>query len=239
MWMGPLIISIVLAVVLLVLQRQDSNRARRVRYRFIQLYKAQLADLDRLRIQLIKIFESLSSQGAGEPELELYERAVQDFERLLISMRAIPLSNPNFDLIKAASLLVKNSTKQIERLQARIVEAKQAGMTSNKTTTRMAGCYFCSKPAVSEPLRRVRLKIDGETKQVIGCLVCRTAMKQNRTAKVLFFNKNGQSLHWSQIEDFKPEESYFQINSPTPKELGRHQLRLVYSTDEKDREDLK
>jgi hypothetical protein len=237
MWIVPLFISLALGIVILALQRQDSNRSRRASYRFLQLYKAQLAELDRIRMDLIKIFERLSTEAPSEPNLQLYEKSVQDFERLLIGIKAIPLSNPNFDLIKASNLLVKNTQKKIERLHSQMLEAKRKGVTSVRPPAGMAGCYFCSKPAVSEPLRRIRVKIDGETKPVLGCLVCRTAMKQNRTAKVLFFNKNGQSVHWSQIEDFKPEESYFLINSAKPKELGRHQLRLVYSTDEIDRED--
>ena len=235
MWQIPLLISVVLGIVILALQRQDSQRRRRANYRFLQHYRAQIADLDRIRTKLLQIFDKLSQLRAGEAELQLYEKAVTDFERLLIGMRSIPLSSPNFDLIKASDVLIKATKRNVDRL-LQSLEGNKPAISATKKSFELTGCYFCSKPAISEPLRRIRVKIDGETRNVLGCLVCRTAMKQNRTAKVLFFNKNGQSVHWSQIEDFKPEESYFLINSAKAKELGRSQLRLVYSTGEKDHE---
>jgi hypothetical protein len=231
MWILPLLVCAALVWILWLLQRSDRFRARRAVHRYYYRYRALLEDLERIRLGLVTLFQKVSVQlPHSTAGFVAYEKLVVDFERLLMSLKSIPSTSPNLMLLKSIEVLAKDLSTRLGVAQDMLSGKTRSNAHKALPTKVMEGCYFCSKPALVEPLRRIRIKIDSDLKVVLGCALCREAVKRDRTAKVLYFVKNGKSVHWSESEDYRPEESYFQINAPGSKELGRSQLRLVYST---------
>jgi hypothetical protein len=105
MWILPLIVSILLIVGIWALQRSDGQRSKRATHRYYLKHRALLEDLDRMRRGLIGIFERVSSTPTGQSDgFAAYEKLVNDFERLLISINLLPIASPNLALLKSVEI---------------------------------------------------------------------------------------------------------------------------------------
>src|SRR5262249_11693130 len=107
----------------------------------------------------------------------------------------------------------------------------------SKSKAVASGCYFCSRPVVANRFSLVKVKIDGQVKEVSGCKICKDELESSKKVKVLYFMKDGQPIHWSEVPDYKPSEDFWNINqqsaaggpkaaAPTP---AKRRLEIVKS----------
>jgi hypothetical protein len=119
---------------------------------------------------------------------------------------------------------MRGRTVNFDALKASTFEAKKKPATT--------GCYFCSRPVLANRFSQVKVKIDGQVKEVMSCKICKEELESTKKVKVLYFMKDGHPVHWSQVPDYKPSEDFWNINKPgQPQAVQKtRKLELVRST---------
>ena len=211
----PLIAAVLLSVVLFVLHlwqdRRQKDFVRNYRARFIQM----VSQLD----AVVAVVNNLGSHVAriSDPRLlDFYEGNLKMLETLLLAVRKHPPFGRDSSELDPAFFLIRDLRRRTERTQKAFRKAllgKEVRMQDlYGHDGKGAGCYFCSRPVVANRFSNVKVKIDGDVKQVTSCQICRNELESTKKVKVLYFMKKGQPVHWSQIEDYLPSEDYWNIN---------------------------
>jgi hypothetical protein len=91
------------------------------------------------------------------------------------------------------------------------------------------GCYFCSRPFDPTLFSNVRVKLETATRSVTSCQWCKEVLTKTKKARVLYFLKDGNPVHWSEWEEFVPGPSFWNINVDEIKTSNAQKLQLVYS----------
>jgi hypothetical protein len=93
------------------------------------------------------------------------------------------------------------------------------------------GCHFCSRPFEAQLFGKVRVKIDGSSQEVAACVFCRQKLLTTRKARILFFQENGEQVHWSKAKSWTPSPEYWNINRDEATQVTKApHLELVYSS---------
>ncbi len=219
MWWVPLVTAGLLGLGVLVLhswqQKRQLREAKSYRGRFVQ----RVAQLDSLT-RAANTLEPPARQVKDPKVLDYYEGTLKVLETLLTAVRRIPPFGADVASLDSAFFLVRDCRERIGRAQQAFqdsVRGRQVkfedlhGAPKPAATT---GCYFCSRPVVQNRYSQVKVKIDGAVKEVLSCKVCKDELETTKKVKVLYFMKDGQPIHWSDVADYRPSEDFWNINKP-------------------------
>jgi hypothetical protein len=164
---------------------------------------------------------------------EYYEGCLKILETLLAAtVKLKPFGNEP-SALDPAFFLVKDCQDRIFRTQ-RAFREQMRGRKVNfdelygrRKDNQTDYCYFCSRPTILNRFSKVRVKIDGQTREAVSCPICRIELEQTKKVKVLYFLQNGKPVHWSETPDYSPSEDYWNLNKRDPKKSPK-KLMLVY-----------
>ena len=235
MWWLPFVTASLVGVLMLVLQlaqrRRSQTGASTYRARYLQLV-SQLESSTAIANHLASYLRELKD----EKLIEYYEAGLRILETLLSVVCKLPPFDDNPDTLNSALFLAKDTHSRFLRTQEGFRDSKagkkvrydRLSNQSSNSDAVIKGCYFCSRPYMADRFSNVRVKIEGQTKEVISCNVCKEELAHTKKVKVLYFLKDGKPIHWSDIADYKPSEDFWNIN----KRGGVHKVRrleLVHS----------
>lgn len=230
-WIAPLFAVAISAIVLLASyaqRRRDSIRARQYR----RLYAQILAKLSHTTT-IVNALAELLPFVSNVKVVAYYQDCLRSLENILILLTKLPRFGTDLGPLKSAYILSRSCQKKVERTRSAFRRTVQGRAPNYNKLYDVAeaqrlpkGCYFCSRPYQAEKFSRVRTKINGVAIEVYGCQVCRDELVAARQVNVLYFLKEGQPVHWSQVDGYVPSENYWELNKRAPKS-GRPQLELV------------
>jgi hypothetical protein len=152
--------------------------------------------------------------------LDYYESTLRILETLLQTMRRVAPFGTDPAILGSASFLVKDCEKRVERTKAafrELLKGREVNLDhlyGRSTRRAETGCYFCSRPVITDRFSRVKVRIDGQTKDVLSCNTCKEELKSSKKVKVLHLVKDGKTIHWSESSDYVPSDHYWNINKP-------------------------
>lgn len=198
-------------------KRRHVKDAKTYRYCYQQL----VAILDRTTKKANAI-ELLSGKMLDSVVFEYYESTLKLLETLLEAMGKVTPFGVDPSSLDSALFLARDCEQRIARLEAayteslagRIVDYEMLTEKRRRESTieKLVGCYFCSRPFMEERFSQVRVRLEGEIKQVMSCAVCKEELETTKKVKVLYFMKDGKPIHWSEVADYQPSEDYWEIN---------------------------
>jgi len=205
-------------------------RASKYRDRFERL----IDEIERL-VVLANSMQNLANQTRDVVLLDHYQAALRMIETLLIAVKNVRTFGEDSEALAAPIFLVKDITARLQKIEA----AMELGIRGKpheflKLAPVMAqaviGCHFCSRPFDATLFAKVRVKVDGQTEEVATCVYCRERLLSTRKARVLFFEENGEQIHWSKAKSWTPSPEYWDINREGASGRSRSpHLELVYS----------
>ena len=152
--------------------------------------------------------------------LEQYESFISLIENILIIMSKVKPFDTDLQILNSVNVLITEGEKRIYLLHKIFLNFLQNNkkVLNDKTAFKEIhipiGCYFCSRPFPYNGFSNVRIKIDGMVKEVYSCDVCKHTLEKDKSVKVLFFIKDGKPLHWSEVKEYNPIKSYWDLNNP-------------------------
>lgn len=183
--------------------------------------------------------------------ITMFEQTLLSFETLLGALLAmlkhdlglrgnLRLANVgsyNQSGVSSALALANHITAKVSIIEKALqseIEGKTVGLNElypEQTAVTMPGCYFCSKPTPQDKNSGVKVKVDDEVRRVHACPTCREALLLTKKVKVLHFQQDGKTVHWSDYKDFVSNNSYWNLNdsSVCKTEKTKSQLRLLKS----------
>jgi hypothetical protein len=194
-------------------KRSDFFSAKSYRARYLQI----VSQLEFVTIG-VRQLEEFVPRLTEARVLDYYESSLRILETLLQTMRRIPPFGADPAILSSAGFLVKDCEKRVERTKTAFRESLQGkGVNFEHLFGRSAksvekGCYFCSRPVVLDRFSRVKVKLDGVTKEVLSCNTCKEELKSSKKVKVLHLVKDGKTIHWSESSDYVPTDHYWNIN---------------------------
>lgn len=236
----PLATAVLVALLVLLLQvwqrRRRSAGAKRYRARFVQLV-AQLDTVTRTVNQL-----EMLARSVREPKLlDYYEGTLRLLENLLQAVTKLQPFGAEPAALDAAFFLVKDLRGRAGRTQQAFQDALRgrairwdelfggAGKAGAAASMPLpTGCYFCSRPVIADRFSKVKVRLDGQVREVVSCRICREELEATKKVKVLYFMKEGRPVHWSEVKDYSPSEDFWNINKRDPIHKST-KLELVYS----------
>ena len=230
MWWVPFLAALILALVVLALhalqQRRTVRDSKSYRGRFIQL----VAQLDTIT-RAANVLEPHARGIKDTRVLDYYEGTLKVLETLLMAVRRIPPFGSDPSGLESAFFLVRDCRERIGRSQQAFQDSMRGRPVrleafGDKKPAGATGCYFCSRPPIPSRFAQVKVKIDGQVKEVTSCKVCKDELETTKKVKVLYFMKDGNPIHWSEISDYKPSEDFWNINKPQPVQRI-HRLEIV------------
>ena len=228
--------AVALMIVLLqVWQRRRRNvDAKSYRGRFIQLV-AQLDTVTRSVNQMEMLVRTVR-----EPKLlDYYEGNLRLLENLLQAVTKLQPFGTEPAALDAAFYLVKDLRGRVGRtlqayqdaMRGRSIKWDELYGSSGFDASSIplpTGCYFCSRPVIVDRFAKVKVRLDGQVREVVSCRICREELEATKKVKVLYFMKDGRPIHWSDVKDYAPSEDFWNINQRDPIHKSK-KLELVYS----------
>lgn len=152
--------------------------------------------------------------------LQYYEQSLGLFEKLLSLIHAIPDFRQEPASMRAALHLAKECSDRTDRI-AKALDAALSGDSLDygalygwkRRPREILGCFFCSRPYEAPTFRIVGTKVAGRRIHAYACAVCRERLERERKADVLYFKKDGQPVHWTQVAEYKPSSDYWDLNA--------------------------
>ncbi len=199
--------------------QHHAQKANSYRRRYIQL----IAHIELAVIKLNSL-ANLVPHVTHAKTLDDYESCLRLMESLLSALNRLP--NFGFDVqhLGEASPMVQRLEDKIEetykRFKSNIEERPFLSHFlknwQQETTPPATGCYFCSRPFMRAYFKKTTIKVDGISVKVYGCHICLAELKSRRKIKVLYFIENGQPVHWSLVDGYRPIEQYWDLNRRRP-----------------------
>lgn len=204
---------------LLWVNAQHHNRARQRTQQYRRLYLQLVTKLEGVTGR-VNDMEMLLPYVTDHKVLDYYENCLRSLEGLLVAALKVPRFGADLTQLKTAHLLVSHCRDKVDRTMEafrKVVKGKAPNYNKlfdwkTELVPPVLGCYFCSKPFRKDTFAKVRTKINGVTIEVAGCSVCREVLGHSKKVKVLYFMKNGQPVHWSQVPEYVPAENYWDLN---------------------------
>jgi hypothetical protein len=207
------------------------GRANRYRSRYQKL----IGELERLVGKANELYP-LSSKVKDSVLLDHYHSCLKMIETLLEAVKKLGAHGDDEERVAAPLFLTRDIAQKIERVETALRRGAQGKPHSfMRAASTMAhqvlGCHFCSRPFDPQIFSKVRVKIDGKGSEVAACAYCRETLLLTKKARVLFFNEDGQQVHWSKAKSWTPSPEYWNINRDDINRSGRStHLELVYSS---------
>ena len=164
--------------------------------------------------------------------LSNFETNLRMLENIMDSAKKInPKSGDRYTL-RSLFMLTKECNKRLRRTMKSFAASQKGGLPEFLNTTKSVefpnGCYFCSRPFDIISFKIVKVKVEGTLIKPYACSTCREQLQRNKKIKVLHFMHEGESVHWSLLPGYLPEQHFFSLNSPFSKHK-KPVLALVYS----------
>ena len=219
MWWVPLTAAAGLGLLVVVLhlwhQQRQLNETKSYRARFIQL----VAQLETVTASVNHLGEQAKAIRDVKV-LDYYESTLRILETLLAAVRRIPPFGAESSSLDSAFFLVRDCRQRVGRTQQAFQDAlrgkdvKLEALYGRGKSAKVqpSGCYFCSRPILAGRFSQVKVKIDGAVKEVTSCNVCKDELEATKKVKVLYFMKDGNPVHWSEVSDYVPSEDFWNIN---------------------------
>ena len=198
-------------------------------------YQKLITELERLVLranELYRLAQSTTDSGL----LDHYHSCLKMIESLMEAVKKIASYGNDEDQMAAPLFLVRDIAQKIDRVEVAMQRGAQgkshAFMKAAATMAQQViGCHFCSRPFEPQLFSKVRVKIEGKGSEVTACNYCREKLLLTKKARVLFFNEDGQQVHWSKAKSWTPSPEYWNINREDVSRSGRStHLELVYSS---------
>ncbi len=183
--------------------------------------------------------------------ITMFEQTLLSFETLLSALLAMLKNDLNarsqlrlasvaaysHSGISSALALANHITAKVSILEKAIqseMDGKQVGLKDlypEQTVVSQNGCYFCSRPTPQDKNSSVKVNVEGNIQRVHSCPTCRESLLVSKKVKVLNFQQDGKTVHWSEYKDFVTNNSYWNLNdsSVCKTENTKSQLRLLKS----------
>jgi len=209
-----------------------SNEGRAVKYR--DRFERLINDLEALVLRANRLYEK-AFHTKDALILEHYHSAIKMIETLLMAVKNLRAFSSDIDALVAPLFLVKDIDERLLKIETAMEHSKQGKpheflRAAPVMAHAVIGCHFCSRPFEASLFGKVRVKLDGRSEEVAACVYCREKLLSTRKAKVLFFNEDGEQVHWSRAKSWTPSPEYWNINRDEFAERGKSpHLELVYS----------
>jgi hypothetical protein len=217
----------------LIMVHDSGALGRANRYR--SQYQKLIVELERLVERANRLYP-LSEQTKDQGLLDHYHSALKMIETLLEAVKKIGTYSHDEDRMAAPLFLTRDIAQKIDRVEIamrRGIQGKPHAFMKAAATMaqQVIGCHFCSRPFDPQRFSKVRVKIDGKGSEVASCSYCREKLLLTKKARVLFFDEDGQQVHWSKAKSWTPSPEYWNINRDDVSRSGRStHLELVYSS---------
>lgn len=234
----PLATALAVALIVVLLQVWQRRRrkvdANSYRGRFVQLV-AQLDTVTRSLSQMEMLAKTIR-----EPKLlDYYEGNLRLLENLLQAVTKLQPFGTEGAALDAAFYLVRDLRGRVGRTQQAFQDALRgraikwdelySSISRDGASIPLpTGCYFCSRPVIADRFAKVKVRLDGQVREVVSCRICREELETTKKVKVLYFMKEGRPVHWSDVKDYTPSEDFWNINQRDPIHQSK-KLELVYS----------
>ncbi|MEZ4742835.1 MAG: hypothetical protein R3B45_10375 [Bdellovibrionota bacterium] len=231
MWWLPIVTALVLALIIVFLHSLQNGREIRSTHTYRSRYLQIIGQLEGITQRILPMREDIAFVS-DQKVLEYFESTLKAFELVLKAMQSVsPFGSDPTDL-NSVGFLTRDCEQRIGRTQKAIADSvKGRSVDLDKMYGRKKaierGCYFCSRPTVNDKFSRVRVKLDGVSREVLSCNVCKKELKNSKKVKVLHLQKDGKTVHWSECDDYVPSEHYWNINKQEDKQVRK--LELVVS----------
>ena len=231
-WWLPLITGGVLAVLLLTLQGWQQRRQRRdavsYRSRFTQLV-AQLDDVTHTVNNMAAQVREAHERGAPKV-LDYYEGTLRVVETVLGAVAKMPAFGHGASGLDSAFFLVNDCRRRLGRLSQAFEDLRHDRAVDLDTLygvppmalPTVRGCYFCSRPVAEDRQSKVKVRLDRDVKAVTSCRICREELESTKKVKVLYFMRDGQQVHWSEVKDYQPSDDFWDLNRRSTVRRTRH-----------------
>lgn len=240
MWIYPLMSALVIAGMMIFLHfwNQSHASARSLSYR--SQYLMLLTVAERI-VQKVNQLAPVSEHVKEEKLLDLFEGSIRMLENLLGSMRRLPQFGRDMVEVRAGLIMAKECESRVDRVYETFKTSLQGSpfdwsrwlpAWKGPDLLELKGCYFCSKPPHIDSFKQVKTKINGIVITVWGCQSCRDELKATGKAKVLYFTRNGQPVHWNHVKEYQPSKDYWDLNKKGFRFPHEPRLKLVISNQE-------
>ncbi|MFW7378341.1 MAG: hypothetical protein ACOH5I_06010 [Oligoflexus sp.] len=221
-----------------VFHSSQSLRGRKMKsYR--RLYLQQLARLEELVAELNHYGNLIQTLKLDEAILlDRFEAALQRIETLLESIHRLPHFQWEKTVLLQIDPLINSCEEQMAAFKKIFRQRCQKAGKSIKVTDEwwrraqppVRGCYFCSRPYLPKSFSDLSIKAKEGKKKVWACHVCRAELKLKGEVKILYFQIDGSSRHWSEHPAYDPVRHFGSIGEVSQYQ-PRPQVHLV-KTDE-------
>lgn len=224
MWWLPLATAAVIGIGLWILQLLQQKLRRRQTETYRAKYIQLISQLEGLTVSANRM-ESFAASCKDLKILDYFESCLRVLETLITAVARVPAFGGELSQLSSGSFLVKDCRQRFQRLSRSLTEESRGkavdhdflyGRGKDKGKSPSIGCYFCSRPPVSNQFSHVRVKIDDQVREVLSCNVCRDELQFTKKVKVLFFMRDGKPVHWSEVPGYQPSEDYWDINQQKP-----------------------
>jgi enamine deaminase RidA (YjgF/YER057c/UK114 family) len=211
---------------------RDRRPLRAARYR--DRFEYLVNEIERVVIRANKM-QVLANQVKDHTLLDHFAAALRTVETLMTAVMKLKTFGEDVDNLSAPLFLVREISEKLHKIES-AMKRKISGKPHEflKVAPVMAqaaiGCHFCSRPFEPTLFGKVRVKVDGNTEEVTACVYCRERLLRTRKARVLFFEEDGEQVHWSKAKSWIPSPEYWDINRDDISGRGKTpHLELVYS----------
>jgi hypothetical protein len=192
--------------------------------------------------QLVAYFEHLTlaanemgsqiEQVKDDRVLRTYQECLERLERLLRKMKATSPFGRSPDSLETVLRVTNDLRRRMHSVQQAFREhlslPTETGLAEGKQATTEGDdrhCYFCSRPRIgasSRDFRQSKIQLHEQEKRVWGCKTCCDELEATGKVRVLFFRRDGQPVHWRQVDDYQPAEEYWSLNDAKKKGRMTH-----------------
>ncbi len=241
MWIYPLLSAVLIAALMIFLHLWNQSRSTSRSLTYRSNYLVLLAVAERV-VQKINQLAPVAEHVKEEKLLDLYEGAIKLVENLLSAMQRLPHFGQDGASVRSGLVLARECESRVDRVYDNFKSSLEGGpfemsrwlpAWKGPDLLEVKGCYFCSKPPHVDQFRQVRTKINGIVVSVWGCQACRDELKQTGKAKVLYFTRGGQPIHWSHVKEYKPTQDFWGLNQKGYRFPHEPKLKLVISNSER------
>jgi len=231
-WSFPLIMSLFLALLLAALHYWYTRHYAIFHGNYDRQLEALIVKLERVTI-MVNRMAMVVEHIKDDRLLAYYESCLRLLENLLTAVKEVPTDKQDIATLRSASYLARECNKRVGRTQKAFTQYLKgksidiASLYGRVSAKFPVGCYFCSRPYDPRGFRKVKVKVDEKTLSVHGCAVCRQELSRSKKVKVLYFMRDEQQVHWSELPDYTPSRDFYDINRG--KRYGQASLRLIYS----------
>lgn len=236
MWWVPTFIAIGLAIILAILYGAQRRRQQQRPQQYRAYYLNLIEKIEIITLELNQL--AVVVPNIHDPKLlDYYESCLSLLENLLSMFQKLEPFDTDMVVINSANFLLKDCERRVKRTKQafrQVARGKTIDMNrvyGQKKHQVPFGCYFCSRPFLYRGFSKISARLDGKVLQVFSCDLCKDELKSSKKVKVLYFLKDDQAVHWSELSEYNPIHDFWNINRKTVL-MKAVKLERIYSDDD-------